>query len=574
MGELSRCIYAGVNLGPLLLPGPTIRAVYKKIRKRLGSCWVVRSFGGRDLQLLSDSEKSEVASNYLNRPLSRLLLLLTPSMASHEQVVLLPGRDDAAPAPASSAFSGILHPLPLSVLALSVLAAIRMTNTWRQSRTASGVSRQATPGALVSALKYDRTALPYAPDVTDIESQLEADTREKKKRTKERRKRGRDVSKEVAGKMARNPRQRKPGSDLPRNNTFASDETYASTSATILPILRLNDTSSRNSYTNSSVASSEPDVPGSDEYSGTLENKRSTSPYTSSAETTPVAVSRQAQEHYILAPSLPLPPSSLTTHMLAALVHLAEPFQRVPNESPPRSRRHTRSGHTPLLHRSSSPAPSTSTSVLSGTMSSAPSSDLSPKTPPPSLPSSQSLPTGFAKTYDLYEYQRDLKSRDESPPVWDVERDEHTDEGRDSLSRLTTSVAAPSWDDTLDWTPIRGRIGPTALADQELSPTISSVPQTDDPPSTPHGEEILFPSLNDPPPPKTLSKIVTPNISSSDDVAVLMEELKVARLGEEKWKLESIRQGEENERLKWAWSEELRKWSRKENEVCAVISLK
>lgn len=230
---------------------------------------------------------------------------------------------------------------------------------------------------------------------------------------------------------------------------------------------------------------------------------------------------------------------------------------------------------------SASGAPS---SIFSGPLSSAPSSNLSPRTPPPHLPPSQSLPS--LTKGDGGRDRQDVNLEMGEPSIWEEEETvadygDGYEEQPQSLSHvsgrktpprtLTTSVSMPTWDRSLDWNPRQGRKGARSVNNRSSIPKNSpessgrALGRSDGfgtPQTQPPNADVLFPSLYDPPPANDLFEV-----SEDMSVGALMQALDALRSNEEKWRQECGRLGQECERIKWAWSEDVRKLHVKENEV-------
>ncbi|KAF9511705.1 hypothetical protein BS47DRAFT_1394940 [Hydnum rufescens UP504] len=493
-------------------------------------------------------------------------------MTGDDKVMFLHGGGDDFKVPLGSyLFNGVLHPIPLSVLALSILAAVRLSHTWRQPRVSRIVPDQAfiqSPGPdLPHRDNPSQSSVRQAPDSTEPHAGSSR-SGGKKKRTKERRKRGKDVSKEATGKHARAVRSRDDDTNTRWNDdNFQHDESYASSSSTPLLTPRQGGAFSQADSVEDSIHSSEADHAGADASSMAQEGGDSLDYFPASRtsfEKVPTPVDP-------LALYLPVPPSDLTMHILSTMTYLdnSSRFESQPTTSFP-VEDGLEGDSTSPSQRSLSPTPSTS--GLSVTISSVPSSSLSPKTPPPALPVAQSLPSGINK--GMFESLQNMKMGE--PPVW--ERDTTPDEddfsspvdvSEDTRGRMTASVSAPAWDNSLDWTPIHGRLRANFKEDESWPPEMPSVASEHPPPSSLNTQDVFFPSLNDPPPNSGMPSSPALNPSGSGDVEVskLKTALETARRAETRWKLESMRLAEELERLKWAWSEDLQKWNQKESEL-------
>ena len=495
-------------------------------------------------------------------------------MAGDDRVVFFHSDDDGLEVPLSSyLFTGVLHPIPLSVLALSILAAVRFRHSWRQPRLSSAAPEQ-TPAHCSNSDQPHResasqSSVRQTPNATESHAES-SQVSEKKKRTKERRKRGKDVTREVMGKHTRSARSRKQDTDARWNDgNFHRDENYASSSSNPMLTPRQGGTFSGGGYIEESVHSSEADL-GDDASSVAQDSGDPTDHFSASH----ISSERQPSSLYYLAPYLPLPPSELTVHALVTMTQMNGPsrgFDRDQVTSFP-SENGIQGDLASRSRRSLSPTPSTS--GMSATISSVPSSNLSPKTPPPALPVSQSLPSGINK--GMFESLQDMTIRESS--IWEGDRVPEEDdssglvnESEDSRGRMTASVSAPAWDNSLDWTPVHERMRTNLGEDESRSPGLPpSALRPEHPlPSLPHTQDVFFPSLNDPPPTSGTSPTLAENSSVTADVEVskLKAALEAARHAEEKWRLESLRLAEEFERLKWAWSEDLQKWNQKESDV-------
>lgn len=88
--------------------------------------------------------------------------------------------------------------------------------------------------------------------------------------------------------------------------------------------------------------------------------------------------------------------------------------------------------------------------------------------------------------------------------------------------------------------------------------------------------DILFPSLNDPPPSPYTHHQYDMGLSSSypsdfgvgeETIQSLRQALGEARMREERWRAECARLAGEYERVRWTWTEEITRWARRESEV-------
>lgn len=77
--------------------------------------------------------------------------------------------------------------------------------------------------------------------------------------------------------------------------------------------------------------------------------------------------------------------------------------------------------------------------------------------------------------------------------------------------------------------------------------------------------DIMFPSLNDPP---TSPYMMDHYDAAYDDgTEALRAELEEVKMREERWRMECSRLAGEYERVRWAWTEEITKWTQRESEV-------
>jgi len=323
---------------------------------------------------------------------------------------------------ASGPWSSIaLTPIGLSVLALSLLAAVRF-NKWR----ACAAQRSDIASVLLASSTNVRDTDAPRESAQGSGSQTVSD---RKKRSKLRKKRGKDAAKEVLVKHGQSSKGATTSS-LPKSGVAAHHQqsSYASSSAYGLFVASSTDGERRAYAASAGSGSAAPSVLGDDPFSSSvsdtgeqgdsfdgLQSRRRGADEDDAFLTTPIAtrrrrvVPRPAPALAALRlPSIPPRPSKLTIRTLNAFADLAvlqSSSVDAPNPSPSRtitSAEVDRSFASARPHYSShSPAPSNATSSTTtnaisvfSTASSSASSQLSPTTPPVTLTAtnSRSLP--------------------------------------------------------------------------------------------------------------------------------------------------------------------------------------
>ena len=443
-----------------------------------------------------------------------------------------------------------MHPVPLSVLALSVLVAMGFGPRLYYKRLIQSSGPQL----------HDETASTVVNDFSDAKKVAHPEQTQvatnalagKKKRGKDRRRRGKDVSKETFAKPNQSGRQGMTtlGKDVyqtreeePSRRSHASIHTTFADDGTL---------------SGSSVA-------GDDE----RHEDRPISPLSTSItdiNQAPTSKKYHHSLHTLPTISPPLPSSPLTISLLSRFSELPGPSRIQSSEQ--RTEPSIIASTNRELRTLSSTSPSTSSHP----------SQTAPVPVPVPLPTFQSLPTNISEGNELYP-NLNCHIASDTAPVWiegnngDIESQYAEDVVEPA--KLTASVSEPLWDSSLDWerpntTNKPGSDGTIQDVNSRSVETLVSAEITDSPSTE---EPFSFPSLNDPPP--TPSHLASSSTSNNPPEGLDAEGLRTVLLeskaSEERWRLECARRGEEIDRLKWIWTEEARKWSRREMEVCRIV---
>ncbi|KAF8342796.1 uncharacterized protein EI90DRAFT_789359 [Cantharellus anzutake] len=345
-----------------------------------------------------------------------------------------PEHNDAATSPVCSMLDALMHPVPLSVLALSVLVAMGFGPQlyYKASRRllqipVSDLQDETPPKALNE----------FSPKKLE---QPQAQQAGKKKRAKERQKRAKEPLKEIPAKLTKSGKS-SSFAQLPRKNEYQTRHQ---------PPLHRSRTAVHNTFADESTfsgSSAAGDDDGHVDPSSTLPS----TPTADEPHQTPTQKNLPISVPSFPKLSPPLPASSLTVSLLSRFAESPSSLQFAPAGP---------SAESPIVpspdhdSRTLTSSP-TSPSVLSGIASTTPSSLLSPQTPPVlPLPTFQSLPTNISESDELLFQDLNSHIAPDTDNLW-IEGNSRAQPryGHEAVqgTKIATSVSAPVWDSSLDW---------------------------------------------------------------------------------------------------------------------------